>query len=151
MRRSCCAQASWERARANPKPGVSSACGPAPLLDALEKQAATGGGWAFHCERFAAPPVAGPRADLPFSVRLARSGRELQVPADKSCLQVLREAGIEVDWSCREGTCGTCETVVVAGEPEHRDAVLTAEERAANETMMVCVSRAKGASLTLDL
>lgn len=127
------------------------ACGPTPLLDALEFQAGGARGWKFHCERFAALPKPAGQIDLPFDVVLAQSDKTLQVPANKSCLEVLRDAGIEVDWSCKEGTCGTCEVEILAGVPEHRDAVLTAEEREENETMMVCVSRAKTPSITLDI
>lgn len=127
------------------------ACGPAPLLDALDALAADGGGWAFHCERFAAPTPAAGTEDRPFEVVLAKSGRVLQVPVGVSCLKVLRDAGTDVDWSCSEGVCGTCETEVIDGEPDHRDAVLTPSERAANETMMPCVSRARSARLVLDL
>ena len=79
------------------------------------------------------------------------SGKRLQVPADKSLLQVLREAGIRVESSCRDGVCGTCETRVLAGTPDHRDSVLTAEERDEGGYMMVCVSRALGDVLELDI
>lgn len=127
------------------------ACGPGPLLDALEAMAADAGRWAFHCERFAAAPPAPGTEDKPFEVVLAKSGRTLQIPAGVSCLKVLREAGTNVDWSCSEGVCGTCETEVLEGEPEHRDSVLTKEERAANETMMPCVSRARSARIVLNL
>lgn len=126
------------------------ACGPGPLLDALERMSAEGS-WAFHCERFAAAPPVLDMGDQPFEVMLAKSGRLLQVPAGVSCLKVLREAGTDVDWSCSEGVCGTCETEVLEGEPDHRDAVLTRAERDANETMMPCVSRARGARLVLNL
>lgn len=127
------------------------ACGPAPLLDALDRMSQESGRWTFHCERFAAAPVAPGRIDLPFEVFLSKSGTSHQVPAGVSCLKVLREAGVDVDWSCSEGVCGTCETEVLEGEPEHRDSVLTVEERAANETMMVCVSRARTARIVLNL
>lgn len=127
------------------------ACGPGPLLDVLEKMAAEADRWTFHCERFAATPPAAGAEDRPFEVVLAKSGRTLQVPAGVSCLKVLREAGTDVDWSCSEGVCGTCETEVLEGEPDHRDAVLTQAEREANETMMPCVSRARGPRIVLNL
>ena len=82
---------------------------------------------------------------------LARSGRTLTVPVDASILDVLGEAGVPVISSCREGMCGTCETPVLAGQVEHRDSLLTPEERAANRTMFPCVSRAAGPRLVLDL
>lgn len=75
----------------------------------------------------------------------------LTVPQDASVLDTVRAAGVDVLFSCAEGTCGTCETDVVEGTPEHRDSLLTAEERAAGETMMICVSRCLGARLVLDL
>jgi len=73
------------------------------------------------------------------------------VPADRSILEVLEENGFEVPFSCREGLCGTCLTNVLAGEPDHRDYVLSDEERASGKLMTICCSRAKSASLTLDL
>jgi ferredoxin len=75
----------------------------------------------------------------------------LTVPSDQSILQVLRDNGYDANSACEEGICGTCETAIVCGEPEHRDAVLSVEERAANNTMMICVSRAKGSRLVLNL
>ena len=88
-----------------------------------------------------------------FEVELARSRRVLAVPRDRSILQTLQQAGVSVLYSCTEGTCGTCETDVLSGEPDHRDCVLTDEERAGGETMMICVSRcrAPGGRLVLDL
>lgn len=127
------------------------ACGPGPLLDVLEGMSRESGRWTFHCERFSAAPVALGRIDLPFEVVLAKSGTSHEIPAGVSCLKVLREAGMDVDWSCSEGVCGTCETEVLEGEPEHRDSVLTEEERASNETMMICVSRARSPKIVLDL
>ncbi|NLZ58829.1 MAG: 2Fe-2S iron-sulfur cluster binding domain-containing protein [Corynebacterium sp.] len=87
----------------------------------------------------------------PFSVYLALSEKEYEVPADKSILKVLEEAGETVISSCQEGTCGTCETPVISGEVDHRCRVLDDEEREANETMMICVSRACGNRLELDM
>lgn len=89
--------------------------------------------------------------DSPFEVVLARSGQRLQVPAGRSLLEVLIEAGVPMAFVCRDGICGTCETKITAGEADHRDEVLTDAEKAAGETMMVCISRAKGAEITLDL
>ncbi len=66
-------------------------------------------------------------------------------------LDAVRAAGAEVLWSCGEGTCGTCETDVLEGTPDHRDSVLTEAERAAGETMLICVSRCRGRRLVLDL
>jgi ferredoxin len=86
-----------------------------------------------------------------FEVVLAKSGITLTVPPERSILEVVNEAGAGVLSTCQEGTCGTCEVRVLEGEPEHRDSVLTASERAANETMMICVSRCRGKRLVLDL
>ena len=75
----------------------------------------------------------------------------LDVPIDRSILEVVEEHGVLVVSSCRKGTCGTCETPVVEGEIEHRDSVLTSEEQADGEVMMICVSRANCPRLVLDL
>ena len=84
-------------------------------------------------------------------VELALSGRTVTVPPGTPILQAVEEAGVQVLSSCREGTCGTCGTPVLAGVPEHRDSLLTAEERAAGDTMMICVSRARTPRLVLEL
>jgi ferredoxin-NADP reductase len=126
-------------------------CGPEPLLAAAEARCR---GWpegVLHVERFA------PRAEDPglertaFEVELARSGLTLGVPADASILKVLEAAGVPVLSSCTEGTCGTCETGVLAGTPDHRDSVLTTAERETAGVMMVCVSRSLTPRLVLDL
>jgi ferredoxin-NADP reductase len=126
-------------------------CGPEPLLAAIETQChATWPTGALHVERF--------RSDLPdltharpIEVELAQSGAKFTVPSDRSILDVLTEAGIEVDASCEEGTCGTCEVMVLEGTPEHHDVVLTENERESGDCMMICVSRAKTRCLKLDL
>jgi ferredoxin len=86
-----------------------------------------------------------------FVVELARSGRTIAIPPGKTILETLNAAGVFPDCSCLEGACGTCETRVLDGVPDHRDAILTPEERAANRTMMICVSGAKSDRLVLDL
>ena len=86
-----------------------------------------------------------------FQVKLASSGQTLTVPADKSIVQVLAEAGVDVPVSCEQGVCGTCVTRVLEGEPDHRDFFLTADEQARNDQMTVCCSRAKTPLLVLDL
>lgn len=129
-------------------------CGPGPLLDAA---AAAWPHDTLRTERF--QPVAatggagegGAAARRAFELVLARSGRTLSVSADASILETVRSAGVEVLYSCTEGTCGTCETEVLEGVPDHRDAVLTPAERAAGDTMMICVSRCVGDRLVLDL
>ncbi|NUS15875.1 MAG: oxidoreductase [Streptomyces sp.] len=125
------------------------ACGPASLLEAVESRVPAS---ALRLERFTAA-AADTSADASFEVELARSGRVLTVPPDLSILQAVRQAGLDVLYSCAEGTCGTCETDLLAGEADHRDSVLTEAERAAGETLMICVSRCRtpGGRLTLDL
>ncbi len=86
-----------------------------------------------------------------FNVKLARSGKEVFVPAGSTILFTLLDAGIHVPFSCGSGMCGTCETDVLAGEPEHRDFVLSESERNANDVMMICCSLAKTEELELDL
>ncbi|MET0952562.1 MAG: cytochrome P450 [Aeromicrobium sp.] len=126
-------------------------CGPTPLLDAVEARCETWPAGALHLERFAAKTVGAPVLDEPFEVELARSGRVLTVPVDRSVVDVLDDAGVVVLTSCGEGTCGTCETGVVEGVPDHRDSVLTPQEQERNDCMMVCVSRSCSKRLVLDL
>ena len=87
--------------------------------------------------------------DLMFIAR-QQSKREIRVCPGQSILQAIRDAGVEVVSSCEEGICGACETAVLAGEPDHRDAILSEKERAANKTMFICCSGAKSARLVLD-
>lgn len=122
-------------------------CGPGPLLDAVEERCPTG---VLHVERFA-PKEQEAGENTEFEVELAQSGRTVTVPTDVSVLDAVRASGVEVLFSCTEGTCGTCETDVLEGTPDHRDSVLTDEEREAGETMMICVSRCRGKRLVLDL
>ena len=102
-----------------------------------------------YAKRFAARGYVGP--SRPFEVTLARSGRTLPVGAEDSLLDVVNRAGAGLLSTCREGTCGTCEATVVAGVPEHRDAVLSLAEQLAGTTIMTCVSRCRGDRLVLDL
>ena len=132
-------------------------CGPARLLDAVE--AAWAGrpesslpGAALHLEHFEAKDFGPPVLAEPFEVELALTGVTVEVPPDRSVLDVIEEQGVLVVSSCRKGTCGTCETPVLDGEIDHRDSVLTPGEQAAGDTMMICVSRAATADgLVLDL
>jgi tetrachlorobenzoquinone reductase len=89
--------------------------------------------------------------DTAFKVILQRTGKTFDIPADASILEILELEGIAVASSCQEGVCGTCETQILSGEIDHRDMVLSDSEKAANKSMMICCSRAKGVSLTLDL
>ena len=109
-------------------------------------------GWAeerLHREYFAAPEAeSGGGA---FTLRIASSGLELQVPEDRTALEVLEAAGFDIPVSCGQGICGTCLTRVVDGQPEHRDLFLSDEEKAQNDQFTPCCSRARSACLVLDL
>jgi ferredoxin-NADP reductase len=122
-------------------------CGPGPLLDAVEQRCPAG---LLHVERFA-PKEQEEGENTEFEVELAQTGTTVTVPADVSVLDAVRASGVEVLFSCTEGTCGTCETDVLDGTPDHRDSVLTDAERESGETMMICVSRCRGKRLVLDL
>ncbi len=89
--------------------------------------------------------------DNAFEVRLHRSGRTIPIPASETVLERLLEEGIDVVYSCMAGTCGTCETKVLEGIPDHRDSFLSDEERNGNNLMMICCSRSKTPVLVLDL
>ncbi|HEX6001912.1 MAG TPA: PDR/VanB family oxidoreductase [Hyphomicrobiaceae bacterium] len=124
-------------------------CGPRSMLDAFAAAAADRDPAGVHVEHFsAAEPAA---VEGGFEVVLARSGRTVPVPAGKTILEALNAAGIEPSCSCVQGVCGTCETRVLEGIPDHRDVIMTPEERAESRTMMICVSGAKTACLVLDL
>jgi ferredoxin len=126
-------------------------CGPEPLLTAVEQRCGAWPRGALHVERFVAKPLSEPVLHEAFEVQLAQSGLTLTVPPEKSILTVVEEAGIGVLSSCQEGTCGTCETPVIEGVPDHRDSVLDQDAREAGDCMMICVSRACTSRLVLDL
>lgn len=123
-------------------------CGPTPMLRSFEAATASLDAGRVHLEYFNAAPAAATGDS--FEVELAVSGRVLKVPPDQSLLDVMLEAGVEVPYSCREGVCASCEVRVLGGEPDHRDLVLSASEKASNRVMMVCCSRSKTARLVLD-
>lgn len=124
-------------------------CGPVRLIRDVE-EGCEAQGLAFRAERFA-PAQFDDSVNEMFEVSLQSSGRTLVVGAEENLLEVLARDGIIVQSTCQEGTCGTCEVRVLEGEILHRDSILTKEERAANDTMMVCVSRCAGKRLVLDL
>ena len=126
-------------------------CGPEPLLAAVEERCGAWPSHALHVERFAARPMSAPARTEAFDVELARTGLTLTVPPERSVLDVVEAAGVGVLSSCAEGTCGTCETGVLDGLPDHRDSVLTTDEKAANDCMLICVSRSCSDRLVLDL
>lgn len=128
--------------------GVVHACGPARLLDALAGAAPRPA--ALRLERFAVT-LLDPAREHAFDVELADTGRTVHVRDDQTVLEALRAAHVEVPSDCEEGICGTCEVRVLAGEIDHRDAVLTATERERGDRMMTCASRARCGTLTLAL
>jgi ferredoxin-NADP reductase len=135
-----------------PRPGVRIyACGPGPLLAAMERTCADWPPYTLRTERFVAEEAGAPARTAPFEVELARSGTTVTVTPDRTVLEALNEIGVEVLSSCRRGVCGTCETTVLAGRPDHRDALLDDDEREANDCMYVCVSRSRDERLVLDL
>ncbi|SKB08915.1 PDR/VanB family oxidoreductase [Aeromicrobium choanae] len=126
-------------------------CGPEPLLAAIESATSAWPTGTVRFERFAAVEQAPPVRSGPFTVELARSGKTITVTPSESVLQAVAEAGSPVLASCSMGVCGTCEVGVLAGVPDHRDSLLSDAERAENDRMFVCVSRAVTERLVLDL
>ena len=123
-------------------------CGPAPLMEEIR---AVSGHWTegrVHFEDFNAVSVVR-EDDQPFNVTLARSGKTVEVPADRSILEALRDAGVETVSSCESGTCGTCKCGLIEGRADHRDLVLMDEEK--DRFIMICVSRAMEGDLVVDL
>ncbi len=128
-------------------------CGPEGMLAAVEQHGATWPADTVRLERFA--PKARPEQDVSgeraIRVRCQRSGIEAVAAPGVSILDTLERAGLDVPYSCREGICGSCESVVLQGVPDHRDDVLSGAERDSGKTMMICVSRALSDELVLDL
>lgn len=138
---------------ANPQPGTHLyVCGPTGFMDWVLAQAQASGwpGVQVHHEYFAAPAMS-QDSDAPFELQLSRSGRVIAVPSGMTALKALADAGVELAASCEQGVCGTCVTGVLEGVPDHRDQVLSASERAANDRFLPCCSRAKSQRLVLDL
>jgi cytochrome P450/ferredoxin-NADP reductase len=131
-------------------------CGPAGMIAAAERACdELGIRSRLHVERFTGDDslevAFDPALNTAFDVHLARTGRTLRVPADRRIIEVVREAVPGLSYDCEKGYCGACETRVLAGDPEHRDSLLTEEERAAGRTMMICVGRCSSSRLVLDL
>ena len=127
-------------------------CGPEPLLVAVEGWCASWPAGSLHFERFKSKPTEViPTVAQTFEVVLQRTGITVTVPADKSILERVEAAGLYVLSACREGICGTCETGVLEGVPDHRDSVLTPAERETAGVMMICISRSCTPRLVLDL
>lgn len=122
-------------------------CGPAPMIAGVAAAVRGMPGVELHSERFSAPPVVD---GTPFEIQLSRDGAVIEVPADRSALEMLLRSRPDQPYSCRQGFCRTCKVRVLDGEPEHRDSVLTPAEREAGD-LLVCVSRCAGGRLVLDL
>jgi len=132
------------------KPGAAHVycCGPKGLMDSVADMSGHWPSGAVHFESFGVDATVYAE-NTPFSVRLAKSEKTVQVSAEQTLLQALRGSGLRVASSCESGTCGSCKTGLLAGVAEHRDMVLSEEEKA--DHIMVCVSRAKSPELVLDL
>jgi vanillate O-demethylase ferredoxin subunit len=123
-------------------------CGPLPMLSAFEEATKNLARECVHVEYFSAKAPAAVEGG--FTVILAKSGRELTVQPGTTILQTLLDAGLDVPNSCTQGICGSCETRVLEGIPDHRDLILTQKERMANTKMMICCSGSKSDKLVLD-
>ena len=131
-------------------------CGPTGFMRATKEGSAHWPSEAAHFEYFAPVAIEKPAGDAAadlidgeFQVTISSTGAAYSIPADKSIVDVLREHGIDVDTSCEAGTCGTCKTHYLEGEPDHNDFVLTDAEQ--NEWVMICCARSKSQNIVLDL
>jgi tetrachlorobenzoquinone reductase len=124
-------------------------CGPVPMLEAFERATAQRPRECVHVEYFHAKDA--PAVGGGFSVTLARSKRTLEVLPGKTILESILDTGVLANYACSEGVCGTCETRVLEGVPDHRDQFLSEEERNSNKTIMICCSGSKSPTLVLDL
>lgn len=124
-------------------------CGPQPMLDAFEAATANRLPGTAHLEYFSAKDA--PASEGGFTIKLARSMKEVQVQEGKTILDTLLDMKVKVSYSCLEGTCGECLTTVLCGVPDHRDVYLSQEEHDANDKMTLCCSGSKSAVLVLDL
>jgi ferredoxin-NADP reductase len=128
-------------------------CGPAGMIEATRK-AAAGAGFPeqqIHFELFTSAPEADDSTKSGFEVEARQSGKTVQVMPGQSIIDALEAAGVELTYDCRRGDCGICRCDVIEGEPDHRDVVLTPDERASNKVMQICVSRSKTPRLVLDV
>jgi vanillate O-demethylase ferredoxin subunit len=124
-------------------------CGPASMLSAFEAATQKISPDRVHVERFGA--LQERATDGGFDVVLNRTKRVLHVASGQSILDAVLDAGIDCNYACMQGTCGSCETRVLSGNPDHRDGLQAAELRNANTTMLICCSGSHGPELTLDL
>ncbi|OZI41053.1 oxidoreductase [Bordetella genomosp. 1] len=126
-------------------------CGPKGLIDAVIAKAAERGWPPAHVHFELFTTAAAQAGDQPFEVELRQSGKVLTVPADKTIVDVLEEAGCDPLYDCKRGECGVCQATVLEGEPDHRDYYLSAAEKASGTVIQMCISRCKSARLVLDL
>ncbi|MCY6379430.1 PDR/VanB family oxidoreductase [Hoeflea prorocentri] len=126
-------------------------CGPKGMIDAAREAAITAGlaEANIHIELFSAPEAQS--GDASFEVEIHDTGEVFVIPAGKTIIEVLEEAGKDLMYDCQRGDCGICQTDVISGTPDHRDVVLSEADRAAGKVMQICVSRAKSGRLVLDL
>jgi vanillate O-demethylase ferredoxin subunit len=126
-------------------------CGPSGMIDAVKGCALARGipPQRIHYELFKAETPAS--ADKPFEVELRSTGQVIQVGADQTIIRALEQAGLDVLYDCQRGDCGICQCGVISGIPDHRDVILSEDEKASNKIMQICVSRAKSGRLVLDL
>ena len=135
--------------QACPKDAHIYCCGPRRLMDAVKELARGRQSGTVHFEDFGTSEVSAAHTDIPFKVRLCKTGQLLDVPCGKTILDVLREAHVLVPSSCESGTCGSCRTRLVSGVADHRDYVL--DEDQYDSEIMICVSRAKSSVIEIDL
>jgi vanillate O-demethylase ferredoxin subunit len=137
----------------DPKPGTDLYyCGPAGMMRAAAAASADWPAGAVHCEYFTGPSARPPEPleqDRAFRVRLAKSGGAYNIPAGETIVDALRRQGIAVRTSCELGYCGTCLTAYRGGEPDHRDQILSENDR--RRYLLICCSRSKTPLLDLDL
>jgi tetrachlorobenzoquinone reductase len=127
-------------------------CGPGPMLNAFEAATSGVASTHAHLERFSAEPApAGAEALSEFDIVLARRGTTLRVEDGKTVLETLLDASIDIPYSCMNGVCGSCRVEVLEGIPDHRDMVLTDDERASKSAIMVCCSGSRTPRLVFDL
>ena len=124
-------------------------CGPTPMLEAFTAAASSRPAERVHLEYFSS--AIAPAVESGFIVELARSKLRIEIPPGQTILDTLRARGLKVQSSCEQGICGSCETRVLAGEPDHRDLLLSDAEKATNEVMMICCSGSRSPILVLDL
>lgn len=127
------------------------ACGPTRMLDAIEEWETLDGGFPAKVERFSAARSRSAAPSGPFEVTAQRSSVTTIVAPDESIVDALRKVGVDVLTSCAQGVCGTCETDVISGQPDHRDSLLDEVERQQSACMFPCVSRSRDGALILDL